>query len=472
MAVGDTILIKDISINGNEKLKNTSDLSETLKDNTINAFGIDASSRTIWVNGQPYGNAYVNINKDNTIEAPIGAEIFNDFENNIASGEYSHAEGNSSKAKGASSHAEGISTNALGEGSHAEGKGIVSGSYIFTGPDPQNEKLYQAEYATGLEIGDILIRESDNYAVYITAIDGNNITFNNTFGPINKQQLKKVTGSFGVFSHSEGNETIANEHAAHAEGFGTKAFGENSHAEGEKSKSFGKDSHSEGSNTVAVGDNSHAEGAESTAGGPSSHAEGYMTQANSSQSHAEGYGTIIAGDIEVDGTWLGPTASHAEGYLTKVIAQGQEGGLIANGQAAHVEGYMTEAHNLGEHAEGRLNVSHTVTLSDASNPTEIELSQSTLHSVGMGFPDPNNPEVVNRMNAHEIMQDGKHYIYGIGGYDGTNPGDSKDIATILSTVDTSDTNKFIVEKDLEVIGNTYLRKTVTAGNNTSASGEY
>ena len=183
--------------------------------------------------------------------------------NNIASGNYSNTEGNSSKAKGASSHAEGISTNALGEGSHAEGQGIVSSNYyIFSGPiSGDKNKVYIAEYTDGLEIGDILIRESDNYAVYITAIDGNNITFNNKFGPINNQQLKKITGSFGQFSHSEGNETIANEHAAHAEGFGTKAFGQNSHAEGEKSKSFGKDSHSEGSNTVAAGDNSHAEGA-------------------------------------------------------------------------------------------------------------------------------------------------------------------------------------------------------------------
>ncbi len=426
MAVGDTILIKDISINGNKKLTTdpeaASKLSETLKDNTINAFGIDASSRTIWVNGQPYGNAYVNIKEDNTIEAPIGAEIFNDFENNIASGEYSHAEGKETKA--------------LGDGSHAEGQGIVSGNYIFSGPIDNEKIVYKAQYTNGLEIGDILIRERDNYTVYITAIDvdNKNVTFNNTFGPINNQQLKKITGSFGQFSHSEGNETIANKHAAHAEGFGTKAFGQNSHAEGEKSKSIGKDSHSEGSNTVAAGDNSHAEGAQSTAGGPSSHAEGYMTEAKSSQSHAEGYGTIIDGDIEVGGMWLGPTASHAEGYLTKVIAQGQEGGLIANGQAAHVEGYMTEAHNLGEHAEGRLNLSHTVTPKDASKPTEEELSKSTLHSVGMGFPDPTDPdnrEKDNRMNAHEIMQDGKHYIYGIGGYDGTNPGDSKDIATYL-----------------------------------------
>ena len=112
--VGDTILIKDISINGNNNVTGglntaTSDkLSETLTGNTINALGIDASSRTIWINGQPYGNAYVNIKEDNTtVEAPIGAEIFNDFEHNIASGEYSHAEGNNTKAINFGEHSEG-----------------------------------------------------------------------------------------------------------------------------------------------------------------------------------------------------------------------------------------------------------------------------------------------------------------------------------------------------------------------------
>ena len=111
--VGDTILIKDISINGNDELTGglnaaTSDqLSKTLTDNTINALGVDASSRTIWINGQPYGNAYVNIKGDNTVEAPIGAEIFNDFEHNTASGDYSHAEGNNTKAINSGEHSEG-----------------------------------------------------------------------------------------------------------------------------------------------------------------------------------------------------------------------------------------------------------------------------------------------------------------------------------------------------------------------------
>ena len=67
----------------------------------------DASSRTIWVSGQPFGNAYINIKSDNTIEAPIGAEIFNDFENNIASGDYAHAEGKGTIANNEAEHAEG-----------------------------------------------------------------------------------------------------------------------------------------------------------------------------------------------------------------------------------------------------------------------------------------------------------------------------------------------------------------------------
>ena len=116
---GDTILIKDISING-ENLTKT-ELSKTLTDNTINALGIDASSRTIWINGQPYGNAYVNINED-AVEAPIGGEIFNDFEHNIASGDYSHAEGSETSAAGDYSHAEGKGTITNNEAEHASGK--------------------------------------------------------------------------------------------------------------------------------------------------------------------------------------------------------------------------------------------------------------------------------------------------------------------------------------------------------------
>lgn len=49
-------------------------------------------------------------------------EVFNNYENNVASGEYSHAEGTGSEASGYASHAEGEHTGANGAWSHAEGQ--------------------------------------------------------------------------------------------------------------------------------------------------------------------------------------------------------------------------------------------------------------------------------------------------------------------------------------------------------------
>lgn len=61
-----------------------------------------------------------------------GAEIFNS-KANIASGDYSHAEGRRSYAKGESSHAEGDDTTAIGRGSHSEGNmTIARGNYSHT----------------------------------------------------------------------------------------------------------------------------------------------------------------------------------------------------------------------------------------------------------------------------------------------------------------------------------------------------
>jgi hypothetical protein len=62
--------------------------------------------------------------------AQAGAETFNDYENNIAIGPYSHAEGSRTKALGDYSHTEGYYTEAAGDYSHAEGKfTTASGNY-------------------------------------------------------------------------------------------------------------------------------------------------------------------------------------------------------------------------------------------------------------------------------------------------------------------------------------------------------
>ena len=60
-----------------------------------------------------------------------GAEIFNDYETNVASGYYAHAEGQSTTAGGDCSHAEGFDTYAAAPYSHAEGCDTGVGGYGF-----------------------------------------------------------------------------------------------------------------------------------------------------------------------------------------------------------------------------------------------------------------------------------------------------------------------------------------------------
>ena len=56
------------------------------------------------------------------------AEVFNDYANNSAFGNYSHAEGSHTIAFGNYSHSEGNSTSANGDASHTEGTGTTAGS--------------------------------------------------------------------------------------------------------------------------------------------------------------------------------------------------------------------------------------------------------------------------------------------------------------------------------------------------------
>lgn len=58
---------------------------------------------------------------------------------------------------------------------------------------------------------------------------------------------------------------------------------------------------------------------------------------------------------------------------------------------------------------------------------EYNVSNSrTKFSIGIGTSD------TDRKNANEITDDGKYYIYGVGGYDGTNPDSANDLATEIN----------------------------------------
>lgn len=164
-------------------------------------FSITAGEKVV---GKTFTVYNSNIGRDETIIAEEGAEIFNDYSRNIATGMCSHAEGRSTVATGMYSHAEGEQSKSSGYASHAEGSSTASN-----------------QYAHG---------EGDG------------------------------TTASGYASHTEGYRTTASGNRSHAEGSETEAFGFISHAEGRLTKALGEHSHAEGYGTDASGNAQHVQG--------------------------------------------------------------------------------------------------------------------------------------------------------------------------------------------------------------------
>lgn len=93
----------------------------------------------------------------------------------------------------------------------------------------------------------------------------------------------------------------------------------------------------------------------------------------------------------------------------------------SRGEDSFSVGFNTVAENDQELAAGRYNFSHKGSESwgDPGN---------TIHSIGIGT------EESNRTNAVEVMQDGKVYVIGAGGYDGKTLEGASDLATILNGI--------------------------------------
>jgi hypothetical protein len=162
---------------------------------TVNRLGILTSTNgTAW-NFTPI---FIGVSKG-------GGEVFNDYDNNTAVGNNSHAEGAKTNAKGDNSHAEGNGGTATGTNSHVEG--------LDTNTEGENS------HAEG-----------------------------------------QLTNARGANSHAEGHKSGALGVNSHAEGLNTNAGGANSHAEGQETEAVGVNSHAEGQDTTAGAANAHAEG--------------------------------------------------------------------------------------------------------------------------------------------------------------------------------------------------------------------
>ena len=131
------------------------------------------------------------------------------------------------------------------------------------------------------------------------------------------------------------------------------------------------------------------------ASGVYSHVEGVVS------SRATGFAAHAEGMSQANGDY-----SHSEGDT-----------VVANGAASHAEGRGTVAMHQSSHAEGDYNVQ----------------DGAAIHQVGIGTAS-------KRKDAHRITYDGKHYIIGIGGFDGTkataNLTNEKDLATVINEYET------------------------------------
>ena len=303
---------------------------------TVNQLGILTSTNgTAW-NFTPI---FIGVSKG-------GGEVFNDYDNNTAVGNNSHAEGSQTKAVGNNSHAEGLRTNASGVNSHAEGQ----------------ETQAPGDYSHAEGFQTHANRNNSHAEGRITVANG---------GASHAEGGE--TQASGDYSHAEGQKTVASGSNSHTEGYNTKATKSNSHAEGNSTESNGLSSHTEGTNTLAEGDNSHAEGNGGTATGTNSHVEGLETNTDGANSHAEGNQSGAFGDN-----------SHAEGQLNNARgvnshAEGQETESV--GANSHAEGFKTHANNNNSHAEGRI----TVADGNASHAEGGETQASGVYSHAEGY---------------------------------------------------------------------------------------
>lgn len=241
---------------------------------TVNKLGILTSTNgTAW-NFTPI---FIGVSKG-------GGEVFNDYDNNTAVGNNSHAEGAKTNAKGDNSHAEGKGGTATGTNSHVEGSETNAEGANSHAEGQLNNARGINSHAEGQETESV--GANSHAEGFQTHANNNN-------------------------SHAEGRITVADGNASHAEGGETQASGTYSHAEGYMSLSERLASHAEGRHTTASGDYSHAEGNSTVASGFGSHAEGQETTAGAANAHAEGQGTVIE---EVGG--------HVAGKYNAVVANG------------------------------------------------------------------------------------------------------------------------------------------------------
>ena len=254
------------------------------------------------------------------------SEIFNDYENNVATVPYSHAEGYRTSAKGLYSHAEGYSTVTSDDNAHAEGSGTEAS-------------------------GNTSHAEGSN------------------------------TKATGWVSHAEGDSTIASGMYSHAEGHSSSATAPSSHAEGEYTQATAFASHAEGQKCIASGQYSHAGGNESEAKyyGSFVHGNGLKTTRR--------YEAVFGEYNDCDNPSLFSIGcGQSEEYRENALALNDVGDLQIKGKYKASNGYDFSNAIASSTALGAIKIGENLSISEdgtlSANAGEYTLPVATADTLG------------------------------------------------------------------------------------------
>lgn len=365
-----------------------------------------------------------------------GGEIFNNYENNIASGNYSHAEGSKTTASAIGSHAEGFQSIASGTYSHAEGGICKATGHQSHAEGQQTESSGRVSHAEGQQTVAAGEYSHAEGAATTASGDYSHSEGHNTIAASKAQHVQgqyNIEDADGVYAHivgwGTGTSARANIHTITTTGDGwfagkvsagttsvpaeptedndltTKKYVDESGV-GKKTDSGGEifnnatdaniDSHAEGVETTASGAMSHAEGNLTTASGASSHAEGSSSDAIGNYSHAEGRETEASG-----------VASHAEGYQSNASGDYShaEASGVASGDYSHAEGVSFATGNYS-HAEGIGNTAYTEAQHVEGKYSELDSEGLYAHIIGWGASDE------DRKNINTIDTNGNGWFAG------------------------------------------------------------
>lgn len=164
-----------------------------------------------------------------TIARGIGSH--SEGNNTVAEGRYSHVEGSYSRALGEASHSEGSWTDAVGNSSHSEGYGARLHLYGITGTAGSLIYTLHSNYDTYNFTGYVLLSsDKTRYATILSStykgLSGaeylHEVTVDKTLSPNNNYDRDAVyliaSGALGDFSHNEGKNTIATSLSQHVQG--------------------------------------------------------------------------------------------------------------------------------------------------------------------------------------------------------------------------------------------------------------